>query len=233
MSILLAHSTSSQHDPTSPLPPLPLCGDTSWCQHLPVLASTRLLLSLSSQAKLAKPEDRLRLTERDPVATLHLLSSAALPVRAGKPQSLPFAPEAAPGDGELWDADYRQQELDAERRHERASYLSFAEHSFAIATLCREVASTLGLGPEEAFLIGLLHEIGDLPLRLGRQCIEGTRHTAAERARLLCEHFCVPLVLQQALYDVHDQQPGSIWNSVVQAAHELMVSKQPLLLRAR
>ena len=122
---------------------------------------------------------------------------------------------------------------------------AFARHSIAVATLARALAEHLGLPhPEEAFVAGLLHDIGKLvlldyardlysgvlqaaqrgrkPLHLLEQNIFKTDHGAVGYA--LCAHWNIPKALSRAVAEHHAEAypaAGSI-ACAVRDANELV-----------
>ena len=126
---------------------------------------------------------------------------------------------------------------------------AFARHSIAVATMARTLAEHLGLPhPEEAFVAGLLHDIGKLvlldyardlysgvlqaaqrgqrPLHLLEQNIFKTDHAAVGYA--LCAHWNIPKALSRAVAEHHaDAYPaaGSI-ACAVRDANELVKMMQ-------
>ena len=126
---------------------------------------------------------------------------------------------------------------------------AFARHSIAVATMARALADHLGLPhPEEAFVAGLLHDIGKLvlldydrdlysgmlqaaqrgqkPLHRLEQSIFKTDHSAV--GYVLCTHWNIPAALARAVAEHHaDVYPaaGSI-ACAVRDANELVKSVQ-------
>ncbi|MER3427148.1 MAG: hypothetical protein C4334_03460 [Pyrinomonas sp.] len=101
------------------------------------------------------------------------------------------------------------------------------EHSVAVALMAREISVTLGMrGSEEAFLCGLLHDIGKLLLirydeLLYRQVMEGASteqllareqetygYTHAQIGALVSRRWDLPEEIAYTIY--HHQSPGSV-----------------------
>ena len=94
---------------------------------------------------------------------------------------------------------------------------AFARHAAEIGRGAESVAETLGIGREQAWAVGMLHELGRLP-RLAPRVLPGeTTHWCAELAR----QYRLPSALCAALEEVHRESAGSVWWAVVAAAHDL------------
>lgn len=124
---------------------------------------------------------------------------------------------------------------EAFRRKERSPLEKVLwEHSVAVALMAREISSALGMrGSEEAFLCGLLHDIGKLLLirhdaLLYLQLVETddgkdllTReeeiygYTHAQIGALVARHWELPEEIAYAIY--HHQRPGHVDQSIFMA----------------
>lgn len=122
---------------------------------------------------------------------------------------------------------------------------AFWRHSIAVASVARDLARHLRLAdPEEAFVAGLLHDIGKLILlghfgerylqvlkaaqygakplfRLEREVL-GTDHAAVGQA--LCVHWNIPSTLAQAIAEHHSDGPAATGSTadVVRDANDLV-----------
>jgi hypothetical protein len=92
-------------------------------------------------------------------------------------------------------------------------------HSRLVAQYAQLVAESLdGISPEEAYLVGLLHEIGAIPQVLGwPDQGPGSRESAA----LLAMEGSLPLFVLSAVRSMNDSSSSSRWRLVLTAAHEL------------
>lgn len=93
----------------------------------------------------------------------------------------------------------------------------FARHAAEIGRGAESVAESLGLVREQAWTVGMLHELGCLP-GLSRRPEETDR---AGRCAELARRYRLPTGVCEALDEVHREVPGSVWRAVVAAAHEL------------
>ncbi len=93
---------------------------------------------------------------------------------------------------------------------------AFARHAAAIGRGAEAVAETLGLRREEAWTVGMLHELGSWPgVRVGDKTL---------RCKELARRYKLPAGMCEALEEVHREVEGSVWRAVVAAAHELQVA---------
>lgn len=123
--------------------------------------------------------------------------------------------------------------------------VAFWRHSIAVASVARELAKHLRLpDPEEAFVAGLLHDIGKLillghfgdhylhvlkaaqygakPLYLLEREVLETDHAAVGQA--LCVHWNIPPTLTQAIAEHHSAVPAATGSTadVVRDANDLV-----------
>jgi len=92
-------------------------------------------------------------------------------------------------------------------------------HSRLVAQYAQLVAESLeGISPEEAYLVGLLHEIEAIPHLLGWPNEgPGSRESAA----LLAMEGSLPLFVLSAVRSMNDSCSSSRWRLILTAAHEL------------
>ena len=175
----------------------------------PVLPRTFLFLELLSQQPALDLRSFAEALRRDPGAVLRLF--ARIGVEIPRPSDRPERLEdciAMLGVRTLLETMYAPPSA----REEQARLAPFAEHGFLIAHQARLAATSLGLGKEQAFLAGLLHEMDRLPTVLGR--------VPPVQAWLL------PPGLGQILWAVQRGEPGSVWVALIQAAHDLAERSQ-------
>jgi hypothetical protein len=102
---------------------------------------------------------------------------------------------------------------------EHAATGALWNHSRLVAQYAQLVAESLeGVSPEEAYLVGLLHEIGAIPNVLGWPN-EG--RGTGELAPLSAMEGSLPLFVLSALRSASDSCCCSIWKFILTAAHEL------------
>ena len=93
------------------------------------------------------------------------------------------------------------------------------KHCRLIAQYAQLVAESLeGVSPDDAYLVGLLHEIESLPTVLGWP---NSGPSAAVSDMLLALESSLPLFVLAAVRSAKDSCPSSAWRSILVAAHEL------------
>jgi hypothetical protein len=104
-----------------------------------------------------------------------------------------------------------------DREHAATSMLW--NHSRLVARYAQLVAESLdGISPEEAYLVGLLHEIEAIPHVLGWPSQgPGSRESAA----LLAMEGSLPLFVLSAVRGMNDVCSSSRWRLILNTAHEL------------
>jgi HDOD domain len=102
---------------------------------------------------------------------------------------------------------------------EHAAIASLWNHCRLVAQYAQLVAESLDrILPEEAYLVGLLHEIGAIPKVLGfPNRALGVRDSGA----LLTMEGSLPLFVLTAIRSVNDSCSSSVWKFILNAAHEL------------
>jgi len=92
-------------------------------------------------------------------------------------------------------------------------------HCRLIAQYARLVAESLGtISPDDAYLVGLLHEIGSISTVLGWPN-NGPCATASDP--LLALESSLPQFVLSAVHSAKDSCPSSTWSFILVAAHEL------------
>ena len=95
---------------------------------------------------------------------------------------------------------------------EHSATTALWKHSRLVAQYARLFAESLeGVSPEEAYLVGLLHEIGEIPGVLGWP--NGGALSAMEES--------LPLFVLAAMRSMNDPYSSSPWKIILSAAHEL------------
>jgi len=102
---------------------------------------------------------------------------------------------------------------------EHAATTSLWNHCRLVAQYAQLVAESLeGISPEEAYLVGLLHEIGAIPkvLRWPNDVLDDR-----ESASLLAMEGSLPLFVLSAIQSMNDSCSSCTWKIVLTSAHEL------------
>lgn len=105
--------------------------------------------------------------------------------------------------------------------HQQAQLQRFAEHAVTIAQHSSIAAAALSLCEQQAFVLGLFHEIGYLCSAVGWTDAPEEKTEAAFLADCVAEAFFLPPDLKAALHAVHLQDETQPWVLLVHAAHEL------------
>jgi hypothetical protein len=102
---------------------------------------------------------------------------------------------------------------------EHVATTSLWNHCRLVAQYAQLVAESLeGISPEEAYLVGLLHEIGSIPNVLGwPNGGLGPRESEA----LSAIEGSLPLFVLSAIRSMNDSHSSSTWKFILTAAHEL------------
>lgn len=111
-----------------------------------------------------------------------------------------------------------------EGRHSAAT--AFWKHGRLIAQYAQLVAESLDrISPEDAYLVGLLHEVGAIPKVLGwPDGVSG----ACDPVALSALEGSLPLFVLAALRSVNDRCLSSTWRFILNAAHELAGAREDL-----
>jgi hypothetical protein len=105
------------------------------------------------------------------------------------------------------------------RGQENAAATALWNHSRLVARYAQLVAESLdGISPTDAYLVGLLHEIGSIPDVLGwpKGRLEDT-----ESAALFAMEGSLPFFVLAAIGSINDSRPSSTWKFILTEAHEL------------
>jgi hypothetical protein len=96
---------------------------------------------------------------------------------------------------------------------------AFWKHGRLIAQYAQLVAESLNrFYPEDAYLVGLLHEVGTIPKVLGWPC--GV-YGASDPVALSALEGSLPLFVLAAIRSVNDRCSSSTWTFILNAAHKL------------
>lgn len=99
-------------------------------------------------------------------------------------------------------------------------------HSREIAHYSRLVAEAIdGAHPDEAYLAGLFHTLGDIPALLGWETQRNSQDWARTGLRM-AELWCLPLCVQEFFREMLHREAG-VWGQIVQTAHE-MARRSPI-----
>jgi hypothetical protein len=101
---------------------------------------------------------------------------------------------------------------------------AFWKHGRLIAQYAQLVAESLErISPEDAYLVGLLHEVGAIPKVLGWP---GGVSGASDPVALSALEGSLPLFVLAAIRSVNDRCLSSTWTFILNAAHELAGARE-------
>jgi HDOD domain len=102
---------------------------------------------------------------------------------------------------------------------ENSAATALWNHSRLVAQYAQLVAESLeGISPADAYLVGLLHEIGSIPNALGWSKA-GLGET--ESAALFAMEGSLPFFVLNAIGSINNSYPSSMWKLILAEAHEL------------
>jgi hypothetical protein len=132
-------------------------------------------------------------------------------------------------DVDVWFGAISARTFVCDRKH--AATTAVWRHSRLVAQYAQLVAESLdGVSPEDAYLVGLLHGIGDIPAALGLPGhIRGGNATGA----LSAMEGTLPLFVLDAIHSMSDGALSPGWRFILTAAHELAgsrIERVPVLL---
>jgi hypothetical protein len=106
---------------------------------------------------------------------------------------------------------------------EHAAITELWNHCRLVAQYAQLVAESLeGVSPEEAYLVGLLHEIDAIPKILGWP---SDSLDDRESAPLSAVEGSLPLFVLSAIQSMNDSRSSSTWKIILTSAHELAGSR--------
>jgi HDOD domain len=112
---------------------------------------------------------------------------------------------------------------------EHAATTALWNHCRLVAQYAQLVAESInGISPEDAYLVGLLHEIGNIPRVLGWSC--GT-FAGRESAVLLAMEGSLPPFVIAAIRSINDYSCSSAWRFILSEAHKLAGVRMGLLTK--
>jgi HD-like signal output (HDOD) protein len=110
-------------------------------------------------------------------------------------------------------------------------------HAKDVAENCRQLAmeTAATANPDEAYLVGLLHELYSLPVILGWTAMSPSADEAAYLGLQMAEDWALPLCIQDYFSELASSDLGANWTHMVRKAHEMasMSSKNSTLLKIR
>jgi HD-like signal output (HDOD) protein len=200
---------------------------TSTAPRLPIFPETLLVRDLMSRVDLVDLAEISSFLRNDLGATAHIFQSAACE------DDLPGSPPRRLEDCISILGIQRCFEILAGQDVLRFSQAVDATetwlHANQIASRCRQVASetVTSKNPDDAYLVGLFHELGILPALWPRDFDSALARNPAQVALRLAEAWSLPEPVCEYFREQLDPDPFGGWTKIVSLAHELLPSAVP------
>jgi hypothetical protein len=131
-------------------------------------------------------------------------------------------------DVNVWFGAISSRSFASDRRHKATTEVW--KHSRLVAQYAQLVAESLeGISPEDAYMVGLLHGIGEIPAALGWPY--GDRGCRDQGALFEIERT-LPLFVLNAMHSMSDSSASSVWRFILKSAHELAGARADFESRA-
>ncbi len=208
---LLGHESLDAIDET-PFPPEHL---HSW-PPFPLLASTQFCMEVLLRGSVLDLQSACEVLTFDPCALLRIFAATAQEFAnpEDRPERLDECIVALGTNGLV-----RALQHTASTWQQQTRLSAFAEHGVALGRRAQTAAAALGLCPETAYLLGLLHEIGKIPVELGWIGPPATVAESFARTAWLTVRYKLPPDLRRAILCAQDTHHPSSWSVLLQAAY--------------
>jgi hypothetical protein len=190
---------------------------TDFLDEVPVMSATVLGLDMLLQEPCIDLRIASDLILSDVGATLQILRliGKEYDVAAERPSRIVDC--IASLDSDVWLAAISARTFVGNRK--QAATTAVWMHCRRVAQYAQLVAESLdGISSEEAYLVGLLHGIGDIPAALGWPY--GSRG-AKDQGALFALEGTLPLFVHTALRSMNESSSSSVWRYILATAHEL------------
>lgn len=188
---------------------------------VPVLPETLLLMDLRVHDRIVDLRDLSQLVLGDLGATLQILRLAGR--EYGASEDRPHRIEECIADLGLQACLKAAASLTVIRDSRYGTILESWAHAREIAQYCRLLAdeNAGGVNPDEAYLTGLFHGLGELPALLGWQWSGRGKKDGAHVGLKLAEQWALPPCVREYFREMYIPGYGSQWSGLVQTAHLL------------
>jgi hypothetical protein len=184
---------------------------------LPAMSATVLGLDMLLQEHCVDLRMVSDLVLSDVGATLKILQMIAIEYETVAERPTRMVDCIASLDVNSWFGAISARTFVSDRRHSATT--AVWKHSRLVAQYAQLVAESLeGISPEDAYMVGLLHGIGDIPVAMGWPY--GDRGRRDQSALLEMEGTLPPFVLN-AIRGTSDSSDSSPWGFILNSAHEL------------
>lgn len=183
---------------------------------LPVMSATVLGLDMVLQEPCVDLRMASELVLSDVGATIKILRLVGKEYESDTERPSRMVDCIASLDAKSWFGAISARTFASDRRH--LATTEVWKHSRQVAQYARLVAESLqGISPEDAYMVGLLHGIGEIPAALGWPY--GDRGSRDQSA-LFAMEATLPLFVLNALHSMSDST-SSVWRFILKSAHEL------------
>lgn len=197
-----------------------VCGDD--LPEIPVQLGTRLLMELKVQERTVDLREVSELILGDLGAALQIFRRAAL--ECSSAEERPARIEDCISNLGL------QSCLDALSSERSASDACSSEvieawqHAKEVAECCKQIASEPddAFNPDEAYLVGLFHNLYSLPVILGWGVLDSSSKATALHGLRLAEDWSLPYCVEDYFSELQDPAHEQRWSGIVQRAHKIV-----------
>ena len=182
----------------------------------PLLASTQFCMEVLLRGSVLDLQSVCEVLTFDPCALLRIFAATAQEFAnpEDRPERLDECIVALGTNGMV-----RALQHTASTWQQQTRLSAFAEHGVALGRRAQTAAAALGLCSETAYLLGLLHEIGKLPVELGWIDPAATVAESFARTAWLTVRYRLPPGLRQAILCAQNTGSPSSWSVLLQAAY--------------
>lgn len=188
---------------------------------VPVMPGTLLLMDLGAQEESVDLNEMTRVVLSDPGATIQILREAGREGSFGeeRPSRIEDCISAL-GVQACIEAVSRRT---VSRAIDKPAIMKTWSHAREIAEVCRVMADEMleRIGPNEAYLTGLLHELGSLPAILGWEPAFAVSSDPVLAGLKMAEQWFLPQCVVDYFSDLGNLKATSVWTRIVQRAHEV------------
>jgi hypothetical protein len=188
---------------------------------IPVRMETQLLLELKAQERCVDLGEVSQLVLRDMGAALRIFHRAAeeSPSAEDRPSRIEDCISSLGLQSCL-------EALSSKRAGRGCCSIDFLEtwqHAKEVAESCRQLVSQQATtaSPEEAYLVGLFHQLYCLPSILGWGMLASTSEAAALHGLRLAEDWSLPRCVHDYFCEIYDPAQEQRWSKIVERAHEM------------
>jgi hypothetical protein len=187
---------------------------------VPVMPETLLLMELSAHGRSIDLHEITQIVLGDLGATIQTLRLAGheYPVAEGRPNRIEDCISALGVQACIEAASRRT----LNRAMDKLSIRKAWSHAGEIAGNCKRIAETMArnVGPDEAYLNGLLHSLGSLPAILGWEPMYPVLKDPDLVGLRLAQAWSLPLCVVEYFRELRDLPSSGRWSGIVHGAHE-------------